>query len=56
MWSRLTFEECPKTRVAFIKKWNDDVVFRHRAKATGFQVVFDTVIFPNGKVAGKNVK
>ena len=33
-----------------------DHVFRARAKATGINVVFDTVIFPNGKVAGKKVK
>ena len=53
---RLTLAECPKTRVAFIQKWNADHVFRQRAKSMGFQVVFDTVVFPNGRVAGKNVK
>lgn len=53
---RLTFAECPKTRTEFVKKWNSDHVFRQRAKNVGINVVFDTVIFPNGKVAGKNVK
>ena len=56
MLTRLTFTECPKTRVAFIQKWRADHVFRARAKAMGFNVVFDNVIFPNGKVAGRNVK
>ena len=53
---KLTLAETPKTRTAFIAKWNADHVFRQKAKDMGFQVVFDTVIFPTGKVAGKNVK
>lgn len=53
---RLTFDECPKTRVEFVAKWNADNVFRARAQYMGFNVLFDTVVFPNGKVAGRNVK
>lgn len=52
----VTFEECPKTRVGFIQKWNNDYVFRGKAKASGFNVVGDCVIFPSGKVAGVRVK
>lgn len=53
---RLNRSECPNTRVEFINKWNSDCVFRNRAKVMGFQVVFDNVIFPNGKVATPRVK
>ena len=52
---RLTFSEFPKTRVAFIEKWNTDHVFRARATEMGFNVVFDCVFFPNGMVANKDV-
>ena len=53
---RLTFAECPKTRVEFVNKWNSDHVFRAKAQAMGFNVLFGSVVFPNGKVAGRNVK
>ena len=57
MLTRLTYNECPKTRVAFIEKFNSDHVFRARAEAMGFKVLFGTsVVFPNGKIAGKNIK
>ena len=35
---RLTFSEFPKTRVAFIEKWNSDRVVRSRAMNMGFNV------------------
>lgn len=54
--ARLMAKDCPKTKAEFIDKWNRDHVFRARAKATGINVVFDTVVFPDGKVAGKRVK
>ena len=53
---RLNRTECPNTRVEFINKWNTDYVFRARAKGMGFAVLFDNVIFPNGKVATPRVK
>lgn len=57
MLTRLTYAECPKTRVEFIKKFNSDHVFRARAEAMGFKVLCGTsVLFPNGKIAGQNVK
>ena len=53
---KLKFEECPKTRAEFVRKYKEDNVFRAKAKCSGFQVIFDNVIFPNGKVASANVK
>ena len=54
---RLTFEECPKTKADFIRKWNSDRVFRARAQYTGFDILFGTnVVFPDGKIAGAKVK
>lgn len=54
---RLTFAECPKTRSAFIQKWNSDRVFKARAQYTGFEVLFGTAVrLPNGKIAGATVK
>ena len=53
---KLKFEECPKTRAEFVRKYNEDNVFRAKAKYSGFQVIFDNVIFPNGKVASANLK
>jgi len=52
----VTFEECPKTRVGFIQKWNNDYVFRGKARVSGFNVVGDCVFLPNGKVAGLRIK
>lgn len=54
--TRLSLNEFPKTRVAFIERWNNDRVFRARATAMGFNVAFDCVFFPNGMVANKDVK
>lgn len=55
--TRLMINEIPKTRTAFVEKWNSDHIFRARAKMMGFNVLFDgIVIFPSGRVAGKNVK
>ena len=53
---KLKFEECPKTRAEFVRKYNGDNVFRAKAKYSGFQVIFDNVILPNGKVASANLK
>lgn len=54
---RLTFAECPKTRSAFIQKWNSDRVFKARAQYTGFEVLFGTAVrLPNGEIAGATVK
>ena len=53
---RLTRNECPNTRAEFIQKWNSDGVFRAKAQLAGFKVMFDNVIFPNGKVADSKVK
>ena len=53
--TRLSLNEFPKTRVAFIERWNNDRLFRARATAMGFSVVFDCVFFPNGMVANKDV-
>lgn len=53
---KLKFEECPKTRAEFVRKYKEDCVFRAKAEYSGFQVVFDNVIFPNGKVASASLK
>jgi len=53
---KLTRNECPNTRAEFIKKWNTDGVFRTKAELMGFKVMFENVIFPNGKVADSKVK
>ncbi len=53
---KLTFQECPKTRTEFLKKWREDRIFRARAQYTGFDVLWENVILPNGKVVGVKVK
>ena len=54
---RLTFAECPKTRSAFVQKWNSDRVFKARAQYTGFEVLCGTIVrLPNGMIAGATVK
>ena len=53
---KLTRNDCPNTRAEFIQKWNSDGVFRAKAELAGFKVMFDNVIFPNGKVADSKVK
>lgn len=52
----LTFAETPKTRKAFLEKFKSDHVFKARAEYTGFRVVGENVILPNGKVASPLVK
>ena len=47
---KLKFEECPKTRAEFVRKYKEDNVFRAKAEYSGFQIIFDNVILPNGKV------
>ena len=52
---KLTRNECPNTRKAFLAKWKVDGSFRVKAQLAGFRVVQDNVIFPNGKVANTRV-
>lgn len=52
----LTFAETPKTRKAFIDKFNSDHIFKARAEYTGFRVIGDNVVLPNGTVATPRVK
>lgn len=52
----LTFAETPKTRKAFIEKFKSDHIFKARAEYTGFRVIGENVILPNGKVASPRVK
>lgn len=55
--TRLMINEIPKTRAEFIKKWNDDHIFRARAQYTGFEVYFNSIVrMPHGTIAGANVK
>ena len=53
---KLTRNDCPNTRKAFVAKWKADGVFRAKAQLAGFRVVCDNVIFPSGKVADTRVK
>lgn len=53
---RLSANEIPKTRAEFLEKWRNDRIFKARAQYSGFNVLFDCVMLPNGKVAGVNVK
>ncbi len=53
---RLTVAECPKTRAEFIRKYHEDRVFRQKCDNANIQVVFDSVIFPTGKIANARVK
>ena len=48
--------EVPNTKAEFLKKWKNDYIFRCKAQNTGFNVVLDNVIFPDGQVAGARVK
>lgn len=52
---KLTRNDCPNTRKAFIAKWRADGSFRVKAELAGFRVIADNVIFPNGKVADTRV-
>ena len=53
---KLNRSECPNTRAEFVTKWNTSPIFKARAEYTGFKVMFNNVIFPNGKVATPAVK
>ena len=55
MTKRIARNELPNTRAAFVEKWNTDNVFRCKAKDAGFNVLFDSVIFPDGRVADKRI-
>ena len=52
---KLTRNECPNTRKAFLAKWKADGSFRVKAQLAGFRVIAGNVIFPNGKVADTRV-
>ena len=52
---KLTRNDCPNTRKAFVAKWNTDGVFRVKAQLAGFRVIAENVIFPSGKVADTRV-
>ena len=53
---KLKFEECPKTRAEFVRKYKEDNIFKAKAEYSGFKVIFDNVILPNGKVASASLK
>ena len=53
---KLSRNDVPNTRKAFVEKFRKDYVFRSKALNAGFSVIGDTVIFPNGKVANSYVK
>lgn len=44
------------TRKTFLEQWHSDHIFRSMAQYAGIEVVYDNVIFPTGKVAGRNVR
>lgn len=52
---KLTRNEVPNTRKAFLAKWKADGSFRVKAQLAGFRVIAENVIFPNGKVADTRV-
>jgi len=52
---KLTRNECPNTRKAFVAKWKADGSFRAKAELAGFRVIAENVIFPSGKVADTRV-
>lgn len=54
--TKLTFTETPKTRAEFVKKFRTDHIFRARAQYTGFSVIGENVVLPNGKVAPPTVR
>lgn len=53
---RLSRIEIPATRAAFVEKWNADAVFRAKATLAGFNVLFENVVLPNGKIVDRRVK
>ena len=52
---KLTRNDCPNTRKAFLAKWKADGSFRVKAQLAGFRVIADNVIFPDGRVADTRV-
>lgn len=52
----LTFAETPKTRKAFLEKFHTDHIFKARAEYTGFRVIGENVVLPNGAVATPKTK
>ena len=52
---KLTRNECPNTKKAFLAKWKADGSFRTKAQLAGFRVIAENVVFPNGKVADTRV-
>lgn len=53
---RLEKHEIPNTRKGFIAKWQNDAIFRAKAQLAGYNVLFENVIFPDGRVADRRVK
>ena len=59
---KLTLDDCKRdkdgniTRKTFLEQWHNDHRFRAMAQYAGIEVVYENVIFPTGKVAGRNVK
>lgn len=53
---KLKLEECPKTRNAFVRKFQSDRQFRINAQYTGFRVICGNVFMPNGTVASATLK
>jgi hypothetical protein len=53
---KLNRNEIPATRAAFVQKWNNDGLFRIKAELAGFNVLFENVILPDGKVLDRRVK
>lgn len=53
---QLCIENCPKTRVEFIKKYNTDRIFRNKVVCADIKIVGENVVFPNGQVADTHIK
>ena len=45
-----------RTKAATLHKYRTDHIFKQRMECNGFSIVGDNIIFPNGLVAGANVK
>jgi hypothetical protein len=53
---KLEKHEIPNTREGFVAKWQNDAIFRAKAQLAGYNVLFENVIFPDGRVADMRVK
>ena len=53
---KLERHEIPNTREGFVAKWQNDAMFRAKAQLAGFNVLFENVMLPNGRVADKRVR